>query len=107
MPKSSGARMKTFSNFAVSFTIISIPVRLSDAVLLRHERGRARGHDAGLAVRRLLRAHGGPGHGGSRLQLPDCGGLYYWAAKIADEAGADGARWSWFVGWFNWSARSR
>ncbi|HLO34564.1 MAG TPA: amino acid permease, partial [Candidatus Deferrimicrobium sp.] len=32
---------------------------------------------------------------------PTAGGLYYWAAKLADEAGANGARWSWFVGWFN------
>jgi amino acid transporter len=32
---------------------------------------------------------------------PTAGGLYYWAAKIADDAGANGARWSWFVGWFN------
>ena len=32
---------------------------------------------------------------------PTAGGLYYWSAKLADEAGADGARWSWFVGWFN------
>ncbi|HEX9044319.1 MAG TPA: amino acid permease, partial [Candidatus Limnocylindrales bacterium] len=29
------------------------------------------------------------------------GGLYYWAAKLAPESGRNGAKWSWFVGWFN------
>ena len=32
---------------------------------------------------------------------PTAGGLYYWAAKLADESGGNGGRWSWFVGWFN------
>src|SRR5512140_1800232 len=32
---------------------------------------------------------------------PTAGGLYYWAAKLAEEAGGNAARWSWFVGWFN------
>ena len=47
--------MKTFSNFAVSFTIISILSGLSDAVRVRDEHRRPGRHDARLAGRRLLR----------------------------------------------------
>jgi amino acid transporter len=93
--------MKTFSNFAVSFTIISI---LSGCLTL-----------FGFAMN-----VGGPavmtigwlfvgffvtmvalGMAEVASSYPTAGGLYYWAAKLADEAGANGARWSWFVGWFN------
>jgi amino acid transporter len=93
--------MKTFSNFAVSFTIISI---LSGCLTL-----------FGFAMNT-----GGPmimtlgwlfvgffvilvalGMAEVASSYPTAGGLYYWAAKLADEAGANGARWSWFVGWFN------
>ena len=27
--------------------------------------------------------------------------MYDWAGTLADDAGRDGARWGWFVGWFN------
>ncbi len=29
---------------------------------------------------------------------PTAGGLYYWSAKLARK---NGARWSWYTGWFN------
>jgi amino acid transporter len=29
---------------------------------------------------------------------PTAGGLYYWSAKLARR---NGARWSWYTGWFN------
>ena len=93
--------MKTFSNFAVSFTIISI---LSGCLTL-FKFGMLAG---GPAVMTLGWAFVGffvilvaLGMAEVASSYPTAGGLYYQAAKIADEAGANGARWSWFVGWFN------
>ena len=93
--------MRTFSNFAVSFTIISI---LSGCLTL-----------FGFAMN-----YGGPavmtlgwlfvgffvilvalGMAEVASSYPTAGGLYYWSAKLADEGGGNGAAWSWFVGWFN------
>jgi amino acid permease (GABA permease) len=92
-------RMSGFSNFAVSFTIISI---LSGCLTLYY---------FGLQ-------HGGPPTmlwgwllvgalvlivGASMAELasayPTAGGLYYWSAKLAP--GKSAPVWSWFTGWFN------
>jgi len=91
-------RMSGFSNFAVSFTIISI---LSGALTL---------YGTAMSV-------GGPvmiiwgwlGVGIMTLfvglamaevcsSFPTAGGLYYWSAKLAPR---NGPAWSWFTGWFN------
>lgn len=91
--------MSKFSNFAISFTIISI---LSGCLTL---------YGFGLQ-------HGGPPvmlwgwllvgvlvifAGMSMAEIcsayPTAGGLYYWAAKLAP--GDSGPIWSWFTGWFN------
>ena len=91
--------MSKFSNFAVSFTIISI---LSGCLTL---------YGYGLL-------HGGPPvmlwgwlfvgtlviFAGMSLaeicsSFPTAGGLYYWAAKLAP--GDSAPIWSWFTGWFN------
>jgi amino acid permease (GABA permease) len=91
--------LSRFSNFAISFTIISI---LSGCLTL---------YSFGLQ-------HGGPPTiiwgwvivGGLVLfaglsmaeicsAFPTAGGLYYWAAKLAP--GKSGPVWSWFTGWFN------
>ena len=91
--------MSKFSNFAVSFTIISI---LSGCLTL---------YGYGLL-------HGGPPvmlwgwlfvgvmvifAGMSMAEIcsafPTAGGLYYWAAKLAP--GNSAPIWSWFTGWFN------
>src|SRR5579864_8506441 len=91
-------RMSGFSNFAVSFTIISIlsgcltlygygmnvggPVEMSIGwplvglfVIL-----------VGLAMAEVCSSY------------PTAGGLYYWAAKLG---GKNAAAWSWYTGWFN------
>lgn len=92
-------RMSGFSNFAVSFTIISI---LSGCLTLYY---------FGLQ-------HGGPPTmlwgwllvgalvlivGAAMAELasayPTAGGLYYWSAKLAP--GKSAPVWSWFTGWFN------
>ncbi len=91
--------MSRFSNFAISFTIISI---LSGCLTL---------YGYGLN-------HGGPptmlwgwllvgvivifvamSMGEICSSFPTAGGLYYWAAKLAPEKSAP--VWSWFAGWFN------
>ena len=90
--------MGAFSNFAISFTIISI---LSGCLTL---------FGFGMFV-------GGPASSAYGWPLvgilvtfvslamaeicssyPTAGGLYYWAAKVAPK---NGAAWSWFCGWFN------
>ena len=93
--------MRTFSNFAISFTIISI---LSGCLTLF---GFAM-NTGGPAVMTLgWLVVGGfvtlvaLGMAEVASSYPTAGGLYYWSAKIADEAGGNGAAWSWFVGWFN------
>jgi amino acid permease (GABA permease) len=91
-------RMSTFSNFAVSFTIISI---LSGCLTL-YGYGMNTGGPVvmtigwplvgimvilvGLAMAEVCSSY------------PTAGGLYYWAAKLG---GKNSAGWSWFTGWFN------
>ena len=91
--------MSKFSNFAISFTIISI---LSGCLTL-YGYGLVHGGPptmiwgwvivgglvlfAGLAMAEICSAY------------PTAGGLYYWAAKLAP--GKSGPIWSWFTGWFN------
>src|SRR5215467_507264 len=91
--------MSGFSNFAVSFTIISI---LSGCLTL-YGFGMLTGGPAeiiwgwlGVGVMTLF-------VGLSMAEVcssyPTAGGLYYWAAKLAP--GKSGPVWSWFTGWFN------
>jgi len=91
-------KMSTFSNFAVSFTIISI---LSGCLTL-YGYGMNTGGPVvmtigwplvgvmvilvGLAMAEVCSSY------------PTAGGLYYWAAKLG---GNNSAGWSWFTGWFN------
>jgi amino acid permease (GABA permease) len=91
-------RMSGFSNFAVSFTIISI---LSGCLTL-YGTGMNTGGPAiivwswpfvglmtllvGLAMAEVCSSY------------PTAGGLYYWSAKLARR---NAAAWSWFTGWFN------
>ncbi len=91
-------QMGGFSNFAVSFTIISI---LSGCLTLYGFGMNTGGPVAmtigwplvgimvvvvGLAMAEICSSY------------PTAGGLYYWSAKLA---GANGPAWSWFTGWFN------
>ncbi len=92
-------RMSGFSNFAVSFTIISI---LSGCMTL-YGYGMITGGPVAIVW-------GWPFVGVMTLMVglamaevcssyPTAGGLYYWAAKLA--RGGKGPVWSWFTGWFN------
>ena len=88
-------RMSGFSNFAISFTIISI---LSGTLTLY-----ATGINYGGPIEE---AYGWPlvsvfviivGLGMAEIasKYPTAGGLYYWASKMG------GPAWGWFTGWFN------
>jgi amino acid transporter len=88
-------KMSGFSNFAISFTIISI---LSGTLTLYYQ-----GINYGGPVEE---AYGWPivsvfvlivGLGMAEIasKYPTAGGLYYWASKMG------GAGWGWFTGWFN------
>jgi amino acid permease (GABA permease) len=91
-------KMGTFSNFAVSFTIISI---LSGCLTL-YQYGMNTGGPIDMNI-------GWPLVGIFVLLValamaevcssyPTAGGLYYWSAKLG---GSSGPGWSWFTGWFN------
>src|SRR5271156_3390371 len=91
-------RMSGFSNFAVSFTIISI---LSGCLTLFYF-GMDLGGPAvivwgwlGVGVMTLLV---GLAMAEVCSSYPTAGGLYYWAAKLAPR---NGPAWSWFTGWVN------
>jgi len=90
--------MRTFSNFAVSFTIISI---LSGCLTL-YGFGMNTGGPAlitwGWPVVGIMTIFVALAMAEVCSSYPTAGGLYYWSAKLARRnAGA----WSWFTGWFN------
>ncbi len=93
--------MKTFSNFAVSFTIISILSGCLTLFLFAMNTGGPAVMTLGWLFVGVFVIIVALGMAEVASSYPTAGGLYYWSAKLADEAGADGARWSWFVGWFN------
>jgi amino acid transporter len=93
--------MKTFSNFAVSFTIISI---LSGCLTLFYFAMNVGGPAVmtlGWLVVGFFVLMVALGMAEVASSYPTAGGLYYWAAKLAPESGGNPAAWSWFVGWFN------
>jgi amino acid permease (GABA permease) len=91
-------RMSGFSNFAVSFTIISI---LSGCLTL-FGFGLTTGGPVtmvwGWVIVGVLTTIVGLGMAEVCSAYPTAGGLYYWSAKLAKR---NGAAWSWFTGWFN------
>src|SRR5580692_8610633 len=91
-------RMGGFSNFAVSFTIISV---LSGCLTLYYfgmEYGGPVDIVWGWIIVGVMTLVVGLGMAEIASSYPTAGGLYYWSAKLAKRnAGA----WSWFTGWFN------
>jgi amino acid permease (GABA permease) len=90
--------MSGFSNFAVSFTIISI---LSGCLTL-YGFGLNTGGPAvivwGWPFVGLMTLFVGLAMAEVCSSFPTAGGLYYWSAKLAKK---NSAAWSWFTGWFN------
>jgi amino acid permease (GABA permease) len=91
-------RMSGFSNFAVSFTIISI---LSGCLTL-YSFGMLTGGPAvivwGWPFIGIMVIFVGLSMAEVCSSFPTAGGLYYWSAKLAPR---NAAAWSWFTGWFN------
>src|SRR5580693_1470496 len=91
-------RMSGFSNFAVSFTIISI---LSGCLTLFYF-GMDEGGPAiivwGWPIVGIMTLLVGLSMAEVCSSFPTAGGLYYWSAKLAR---THGPAWSWFTGWFN------
>jgi amino acid permease (GABA permease) len=91
-------RMSGFSNFAVSFTIISI---LSGCLTLYGTAMNVGGPVMivwGWPFVGLMTLLVGLAMAEVCSSFPTAGGLYYWAAKLAPR---NGAAWAWFTGWFN------
>jgi amino acid permease (GABA permease) len=91
-------RMSTFSNFAVSFTIISI---LSGCLTLYGYGMNVGGPvimNIGWPLVGIFVLMVGLAMAEVCSSYPTAGGLYYWAAKLG---GNNSAGWSWFTGWFN------
>jgi amino acid transporter len=90
--------MGAFSNFAVSFTIISI---LSGCLTL-FGFGMYTGGPASAAygwpLVGILVTFVALAMAEICSSYPTAGGLYYWSAKVAPK---NGPLWSWFTGWFN------
>jgi amino acid permease (GABA permease) len=91
-------RMSGFSNFAVSFTIISI---LSGCLTL-YSFGMNTGGPVeivwGWPFVGIMTLFVGLAMAEVCSSFPTAGGLYYWSAKLAKR---NGPAWSWFTGWFN------
>ncbi len=90
--------LSAFSNFAVSFTVISI---LSGCLTL-YGFGMTTGGPAamiwGWPLVGVFVVLVGLGMAVVCSSYPTAGGLYFWAAKLAP---SNRAAWSWFTGWFN------
>jgi amino acid transporter len=88
-------RMSGFSNFAISFTIISI---LSGTLTLYYQGINYGGpieEAYGWPIVSLFVVIVGLGMAEIASRYPTAGGLYYWASKMG------GPAWGWFTGWFN------
>jgi len=92
-------KMSGFSNFAISFTIISI---LSGCLTV-YQYGLLHGGPPvinwGWLFVGVMVIFAGLSMGEICSAYPTAGGLYYWSAKCAP--GNSGPVWSWFTGWFN------
>lgn len=87
-----------FSNFAISFSIISILAGGMTSYWLGMVTGGPRVIMVGWVVVGFFALLVGMSMGEICSAYPTAGGLYYWSAKLARK---NGPRWAWFTGWFN------
>jgi amino acid transporter len=90
--------MGTFSNFAISFSIISILAGALTSFSLGMFAGGPRIIILGWIIVGVGALAVGASMGEICSAYPTAGGLYYWSAKLATK---NGPRWAWFTGWFN------
>lgn len=88
----------TFSNFAISFSIISILAGGFTSFWLGAAFGGPLVITIGWVVVGFFALIVGMSMGEICSAYPTAGGLYYWSAKLARK---NGELWSWFTGWFN------
>jgi amino acid permease (GABA permease) len=91
-------RMGAFSNFAVSFTIISVLSGCLTLYLFGMNTGGPIAMTLGWPVVGIMVTLVGLAMAEVCSSFPTAGGLYYWSAKLAKK---NGAGWAWFTGWFN------
>jgi amino acid permease (GABA permease) len=91
-------RMSGFSNFAISFTIISILSGCLTLYLYGMNTGGPIVMSIGWPLVGFFVTLVGLSMAEIASAFPTAGGLYYWSAKLAK---TNGAAWSWFTGWFN------
>jgi amino acid transporter len=90
--------MGTFSNFAISFSIISILAGGFTLFYIGAIFGGPLVITLCWVVVGLMALAVGASMGEICSAYPTAGGLYYWSAKLARR---NGELWSWFTGWFN------
>jgi len=91
-------RMSGFSNFAVSFTIISILSGCLTLYLFGMNTGGPVVMSIGWPLVGVMVTLVGLAMAEICSSFPTAGGLYYWSAKLAER---NAPAWSWFTGWFN------
>ena len=87
-----------FSNFAISFSIISILAGGMTSFWLGMVTGGPIIITIGWIVVGFFALLVGMSMGEICSAYPTAGGLYYWSAKLARR---NNAKWAWFTGWFN------
>mgnify|MGYP003326136217 CR=1 FL=1 len=90
--------MSTFSNFAISFSIISILAGGFTSFWLGAAYGGPLLVTVGWLIVGMFALFVGMSMGEICSAYPTAGGLYYWSAKLATK---NAPLWSWFTGWFN------
>jgi amino acid transporter len=88
----------TFSNFAISFSIISILAGGMTSYWLGMVTGGPRVITLGWIIVGFFSLLVGMSMGEICSAYPTAGGLYYWSAKLAKR---NPGKWAWFTGWFN------
>lgn len=91
-------KMGWFSNFAISFSIISILAGGTTTYYLAGFGGGPRMITIGWIIVGSFALLVGMAMAEIVSVYPTAGGLYYWSGKLAKK---NGAMWSWFTGWFN------
>ena len=87
-----------FSNFAISFSIISILAGGMTSYWLGMVTGGPIVITLGWIIVGFFALLVGMAMGEICSAYPTAGGLYFWSAKLARR---NGPRWAWFTGWFN------
>ncbi len=90
--------MSTFSNFAISFSIISILAGGFTGFWIGAVFGGPLAITLGWIVVGFFALLVGMAMGEICSAYPTAGGLYFWSAKLAK---TNAPLWSWFTGWFN------